>query len=365
MTTTQELESKLDKVRVFMDQKKHAAVYCKAQSNFSWLTCGGSDQIIHGCPEGFAGILVTFDDVYVVTNNIEMPRLELEELKDLPFKHAEFSWIDGEEREKIREVIGSKDVATDLPLSFGSFDPGIDRLRVPLTAAEIGRFRELAGLCSGSFEKVVEQLKPGMSEFEIQSVVAAELLSRGVFPLVLLVGTDHRIFHFRHPRPTEKKLERYCMIVICAERWGLILSMTRLFHFGKPPAEIAAKYDALLQVDLAYITATRRGNSLSQVFEAGRRMYREVGFSGEEQMHFQGGTCGYSIREQDLERDNAYVIQEGEIFAHNPTITGVCVEDSILLDKEGYQVLTLSDSWPSREVEYGGTSVLRPEILSL
>ena len=260
MTTTQELESKLNRVRMFMDQQKHAAVYCKAQHNFSWFTCGGSDQIIHGYPEGFPGILVTFDDVFVVV---------------------------------------------------------------------------------------------------------AELLSRGVFPLVLLVGTDHRIFRFRHPKPTEKKLERYCVIVVCAERWGLILSMTRLFHFGKPPAEIAAKYDALLQVDLAYIRATREGNTLSQVFEAGRRMYREVGFSGEERMHYQGGTCGYLIREQDLEKDNRYVIQQGEIFAHNPTITGVSVEDSILLEKEGYRVLTLSESWPAREVEYGGTSVLRPEILSL
>jgi antitoxin VapB len=365
MTPIQELEIKINRVRAFMEKKKLAAVYFKAQCNFSWLTCGGGDQIIHGYQEGFPGILVGSDDLFVVADNIEMPRLQSEELGELPFKPVEYSWMQGEEAGFIREIIGKGEVGTDLPLSFGTFDPEIDELRVPLTAAEIKRFEDVAILCSECFDNLPEQLTPGMSELQIQSLVAGQLLGRGVFPLVLLVGTDQRIFKFRHPKPTKKKLERYCMIVICAECGGLILSMTRLFHFGKLPSEIAAKYEALLKVDLTYITETRKGNTLSRIFEAGRRMYREVGFPGEEGKHYQGGTCGYLIREQDLEQNNDYRIQQGEIFAHNPSITGVAVEDSILLEEEGYRVLTLSESWPSREIEYGGTIIRRPEILCL
>lgn len=77
--------------------------------------------------------------------------------------------------------------------------------------------------------------------------------------MVLFVGTDERIFKFRHPVPTEKKLKRYCMVVICAQKWGLILSMTRLVHFGTPSDEIRSRYQSLHRVDMAYITATSAG----------------------------------------------------------------------------------------------------------
>jgi len=85
--------------------------------------------------------MVTPDDCYVVANNIEMPRIEDEELEDLPFKRLEYSWIVGEEQDIIREVAGSKGMATDLHLTCGSFDPELGRLRIPLTDAEIGTIR--------------------------------------------------------------------------------------------------------------------------------------------------------------------------------------------------------------------------------
>lgn len=73
------------------------------------------------------------------------------------------------------------------------------------------------------------------------------------------MGTDERIFKFRHPVPTEKKLKRYCMVVICDQKWGLILSMTGLVHFGTPPDEIRIRYRSYPRVDMAYITATSAG----------------------------------------------------------------------------------------------------------
>jgi len=163
--------------------------------------------------------------------------------------------------------------------------------------------------------------------------------------------------------PTEKKLDKYCMVVICAQRWGLVLSMTRLVHFGKIPAEISTRYDALHRVDMAYITASRPGAAIKDVFVAGAEEYEKHGFKGEELKHYQGGTGGYLTREQGLHPQSEYVIQEGEVIAHNPTITGTKIEDSILVKDDGFEVLTLSDSWPCREISYEGVTLKRPEIL--
>ena len=57
----------------------------------------------------------------------------------------------------------------------------------------------------------------------------------------ILIATDERIFNFRHPLPTAKKLERYAMLILCGRQHGLVCSITRLVHFGHLPEEIQKK----------------------------------------------------------------------------------------------------------------------------
>lgn len=364
MTKNEELNVKLGRVRSFMGKNGYQGALFSTQHNFSWLTCGGDDSIIHGLEQGFVNILVTQDDVYIISNNIEIPRVTGEEIQGLDFKTVQYNWAKGSLQNSINDIIGNGKLAVDSPFSNGTVEKvQLDLLRVPLTESEVSRYKELGTICAQAMEETMRGVKPGMTEYEIQGFIGQKLLSQGIYPLVLLVGTDERISNYRHPMPTAKKLEKYCMAVICAAKWGLVLNMTRLVHFGHLPDEIQRKYQALKQVDMAYITATKPGRKLSDVFTAGQKVYQEMGFEGEEGKHFQGGTCGYLTREQGLEPQNTYEIQEGEIFAHNPSITGTKLEDSILIQGNNYEVLTLLDSWPSSEVEYQGTRLKRPEIL--
>jgi Xaa-Pro dipeptidase len=54
---------------------------------------------------------------------------------------------------------------------------------------------------------------------------------------------------------------------------------------------------------------------------------------------------------------------EGQVFAWNPSITGTKSEDSILINEEGFEVLTSIPGWPMQEVEINGQTVERPAIL--
>ena len=83
MTEKEEIHSKLNRIRTFMNENGYKGVLFRAQHNFSWLTAGGDDQIIHGTELGFVCILVTLDAVFLITNNIEMPRVSEEETEDL------------------------------------------------------------------------------------------------------------------------------------------------------------------------------------------------------------------------------------------------------------------------------------------
>ncbi len=363
MTEKEEFDAKLEKIRGFLKKDGYGCVLFGAQPNFSWLSCGGDNQIIHGTELGFVNVLVTMDDAYLVTNNIEMPRIKTEETVGIPIKTVEYIWT-GSMEEDIRDIVGNKKLAADFDYPGAvNESANLGLLRVPLLESELDRYRELGGVCAAAMDETMFTLKPGMDEFEIQGVIGGKLLAKGIIPVVLLVGTDERIFNFRHPMPTSKKLDRYCMVVICAQKWGLILSMTRFVHFGQPTEEIRKKYDALHRVEMAYITATMPGKRIKDVFAAGSNVYAGEGYPGEELKHFQGGTCGYLPREQGLTPDGNYRIQDGEIIAHNPTIKGTKLEDSILVRGNSFEVLSMSDKWPAREVEYDNTVLKRPEIL--
>ncbi len=364
MPKKEELSIKVEKVRDFMDRNGYAGALFGTQHNFSWLTCGGDDQIVHGTELGLVQILITKDRTLLITNNIEMPRVTAEETSDLPLEKAEYVWTEGSAEEKVKEAMGGGKLAADFdfPGAVNEAAP-LSLLRVPLLDGEVERYRKLAGMCTSVMEGTMREIAPGMSEFEIQGLLGGKLLALNIIPIVLLVGTDERIINYRHPMPTEKKLNKYCMAVICAQRWGMVLNMSRLVHFGPLSGDIEKRYDALLRVDMAYTTATKPGNSLEDVFEAGKAEYANQGFPGEERKHFQGGTCGYLTRELSIGPVSPYVVRDGEIFAHCPSITGTKTEDSIMIKNGKYEVLTRSKEWPSRTVEYGGVSLERPEIL--
>jgi antitoxin VapB len=63
--------------------------------------------------------------------------------------------------------------------------------------------------------QAIMAVRPGMSEFEIAGLLSQAVESRGVQTIVNLIATDERIFSFRHPLPTSKKLQHYAMLIVC------------------------------------------------------------------------------------------------------------------------------------------------------
>jgi antitoxin VapB len=200
-----------------------------------------------------------------------------------------------------------------------------------------------------------------MSENQIAGLIAEHAYANDVVPIVVLVASDERIYNFRHPLPTPKRLERYAMLIVCGRRWGLVGSATRLIHFGKLPEELRRKADACAAVDAAFINATRPGATLGEVFLSGMRAYAAQGYANEWMLHHQGGLAGYQTREVLAIPSSSEAIGGIQAFAWNPSITGVKSEDTILVSDGRTEIITQVDTWPS--VEFDG--VKRPDILTL
>jgi antitoxin VapB len=182
-------------------------------------------------------------------------------------------------------------------------------------------------------------------------------------PIVILIATDERIYNFRHPLPTNKKMDKYAMLVLCGRMDGLVCSLTRLVHFGPLPDELNEKAEAVSYVDAVMIAATRPGRAVNEVFQIGKAAYAQRGFADEWQLHHQGGLAGYDPREFVATDSVDVPIRSGQVYAWNPSITGCKSEDTILVAEDGNEILSAIAGWPAKSIEIGDQVIERPEIL--
>ena len=360
-----EIQSKFSTLRSLLQARALDGILLQRNSSFAWATGGSSAAINLASTTGEASFLVTQQNAYVITNNIEAARLEGEE--DLCQKGYQFythAWHGATD--------AFETIAAGLKLGADGAVPGMldlsaemARLRVNLLPVEQERLREVGRLCALAMSQAVHAVRPGQSEHEIASSLAQACLERGVEPIVNLIATDERIFNFRHPTYSAKKLERYAMLVLCGRRHGLVVSITRLVHFGKLPQELRNKSAAVAQVDATMLAATRPGRTLGQVFSDTQAAYASAGYPIEWQLHHQGGPAAYEPREYLALPDSPDTVAAGQAYAWNPSITGAKSEDTVLVTDDGFEVVSEVAGWPVFEIQAGGFNFRRPMILEI
>jgi Xaa-Pro aminopeptidase len=241
-----EYEQKLGLIRSWMTDRKVGALCLQRVSSFAWATYGAASYINVASTDGVASLLITQDQHYLFTNYIDAPRLEKEEkLLDQGWDFRVTPW------HVTNDNIG--DLTRGLSLAADGFFPGaldisseLARLRACVSSEEVARFRDLGGMCAQAMEASTSAIRPGMTEHSIAGFLAGDAEKRGMQAIVNLIATDERIYGFRHPLPTEKKFDRYAMLVLCGRRGGLVCSLTRFVHFGRLPDELRRKAGAVV-----------------------------------------------------------------------------------------------------------------------
>jgi antitoxin VapB len=358
-----EISGKLSLLRSLAASHGVDALLLQRVSSVAWATSGAAAYVNTARSEGEAFLLITREKQFLFTNNIEAPRLEKEE--GLITQGWEFSiapWF--ETNRFFQELMGKMKVAAD-GIFPGVPDLSIDiaHLRANLTQVEGERFRTLGRLCAQAMASAIHFVHPGQTEFEIAGLLADETMRRGVQATVTLIATDERIFNFRHPLPTAKKLDRYAMLILCGRQNGLVCSITRSVHFGHLPEEIQKKALSVARIDAAMINATRPGRSLGEIFQTTIDEYARIGYPDEWRLHHQGGPTGYEPREYMARPGASEKVSLGQVYAWNPSITGTKSEDTILVTETGNEILTSISGWPVISVDIDGDTIERPAIL--
>jgi len=360
-----EFTQKRERLRNLMEEHCLDAILLQRVNSFAWATCGAAAYVNIASTESVASLLVTPDNQYLFTNNNEATRLEKEEkLAEQGWKFCVSPWH--EKNTTLAELTRGLKLGADGRLPGATdLSSEISRLWADLTPEEDERFRTLGRLCAEAMKSAIRVVLPGQSEYEIAALLAGEAEKRGVNAIVNLVATDQRMFDFRHPLPTTKKLERYAMLVLCGRRQGLVCSVTRFVHFGRLPDELRRKAEAVAKIDATMIAYTRPGRSLGDIFQRAVQAYADYGYPDEWHLHHQGGPAGYEPREFVATPGSTDVVALGQVYAWNPSITGAKSEDTILVSETDNEILTVMKDWPTIMVEVDGWTIKRPAILEI
>jgi len=370
MDQQEEMCVKHDRIKECMSERGLDAVVLSARQNFAWLTCGKLNYVVAARQEGVASLVVGEGRISCLTNNIERPRIEQEELGGLGIEFVDYLWSDGGAQEQaMGKLVGGSKVGYDAPVAglpedAVRLDFGFDRLRWSLLEPEIERYKESGRAAVAAMETTIGELKPGMSENEIAGVLAGNVYAQSARPWVILVAVDERISKYRHPIPTDAKLEKIAMVVLCAEKFGLICSLTRIVSFAPIDGELRRKHDAVVKVDAAMNLSSEAGKTLGEMLEVAKATYAEVGFPDEWRLHHQGGPGGYQPRDCLATEGNTTKLVPNQALAWNPSITGTKSEDTIITTAgDPIMVTAPSSDWPMIEAEYDGRTLARPDIL--
>lgn len=360
-----EFKEKERRVRILLDKCGYDAVVIGRQDNFSWYTCGGNNRVLITSETGFTILVITKLTTYAIAQIMDGPRVFDEELKGFDIEPVFLKWYEQSREEKVEEMIKGLRVLSDIPIKGATCAPGeLYRLHYPLTEKEIEKCRRLGRITEEIFINVSNELRPGMTEREIEALMMYEYARNNTTCEVLLVGSDERISKYRHPNPSDKKIEKFVLLHSGARREGLHANVTRMVYFGDSlPQDIKRRYDAVSKIEAASLSMCIPGKKFAKILELQKRLFREAGFANEWENHFQGAITGYLLADPNLCKNPDAEVVVNQAYDWFITITGVKVEELSINTKKGVIIPSVTGIWPTDTYEYNGQEYELPAIM--
>ncbi len=353
------MSNAVEKLRNWLLQKELQGVVLSHEASVAWLF-GGRYHIAIATELACAQVLVTLDTVEVLVNNIEVQRLQDEEAL-VADRVLVYPWHE----EMIKNKWLSNWLKNDRIVEESKVKEEIQALRLVFSESQRHELEDLGQSVATALYQTSIGLRPEMTEYEAAGFLSAECLARGVEPIVNLVAGPKRARLYRHVLPTFEPIGSYAVLSVSGRKKGMVVSATRMVHFGPLDPTLHERYLAVLKVEAALLRATVVGTRLGDVLSAGIQAYSSQGFPDEWTHHHQGGIAGYLPREVRAIPNHSLQLVPSMMLAWNPTISGVKAEDSVLLRNDGIDVLTSDEAFPRITVEDDEFTVRLPDWLSL
>ncbi len=267
----------------------------------------------------------------------------------------EKDWISYDRYSRLHRELGTD--AELLPT-----DDLVQMVRAVKDAAEIATMRRAADVADEAFEQLLTEIKVGMTEREIATLLEQHMIELGAsgtsFPTIVACGPGgaqpHAAPTDRPVRPGEPLLIDFgCRVD------GYCSDTTRTFCIGEPDPKLTELYAIVREAQDAGFKAladgVRRGRDVDL---AARKVIEDVGY-GERYFHSLGHGIGLAIHElpvtatlrvptpeADAELAKREQLEPNSVISNEPGIYipgwgGVRLEDMVLVTADGYEIMTV------------------------
>jgi Xaa-Pro aminopeptidase len=336
-----EVREKLQRVATLLGRHGADGLRLQRAENLAWIS-GGGDFRINREGNAIAEALVTRDGVHYFTDRIERERLASEELPAWS-RITAVDWFTPGARAEALLAAAPGRLLDDLELDLAT-------TRQPLLAIERARLAAVGASTSRALTDIAHTLRPNMSERQVAAAVQGAVRHQQLEVPVCLVAGESRLGGVRHPLPTDAPFGAVGMIVVCASRFGVVASLTRLIAFGEAPQRVVENLAKVWEVEAAMLTASRPGVPTNAVLEAAQAAYAALGMGEAWRDHHQGGPACYAPRSWLATPTELRPLESGMPLAWNPSLPWAKSEDTFMLDGDELTNLTWDARWPSVSV---------------
>ncbi len=347
-----EVSTKLKLIRQILREIEAQALRLRGTDWFAWATAGGSNAVLLTAETGVAEVLVTTQEAWILTDEIEAQRLQDEEVTS-NFQIHISPWADVAIRESfVRDITDGGKIISDRPL------PHIEkRLPASLTqqkrvmmSSELERYRQVGRKASEAMTEVLNAALPTWTEYQLAGAGAEALWARGLHPALTLVAGEKRLPLYRHATATGEAIGRQAMMVFCARGYGMYANLTRFVCFGAL-VDDRGLHQHIREIEAVVLNLSQSGTSLNVAYDALAEAYKQHGFPYAIHQHHQGGTTGYLAREIIANPLTTDTLAENMVVAWNPSLPGAKVEDTFAIVDGKLENLTFDPNFPHVEVE--------------
>ena len=224
----------------------------------------------------------------------------------------------------------------------------IDKLRMIKDNEEINSIKEACRITDECMKFLLENIKPGMTEKQIARKIEnyyREYADGISFDPIVASGENSSK---PHAIPTDRKIEEKDIITIdmgCKIN-GYCSDMTRTIFIGEPTEEQKRIYDLVLKSQELSLAEMKDGACIKDITKI---VTSDFELNGYDLVHALGHGVGLEIHEPPFIRTtNDNTLKERMVITNEPGIYiagsfGVRIEDTVLITKDGPEVLTKSE----------------------
>ena len=231
--------------------------------------------------------------------------------------------------------------------SYVRLDEKINAMRVIKDETELDKLRKAAELADYAIEVGCKEIAEGKTEIEILTAIESAVQAKGCkmsFETMVLSGPKTAS---PHGIPGTRKIQKGDMILfdLGVIYDGYCSDITRTVAYGEPSEAQKDIYNAVLAANTNAIAAVKPGVRAMDLDKIARDTITDAGY-GDYFTHRLGHGLGISVHEfPSVTGTNDMTMEAGMVFTIEPgvyraDVTGVRIEDDVVVTHDGVEVLT-------------------------